>query len=865
MSASIISAPAAPLPAQAARPLNAFRAWGLGLAAATAAQLLQPALWPLPAYVLCLVLGLAMLVLARAGLSGLRALPRSRALHGAAYVVAGALLGLGGAGLQGSVAMRQQLAPALEGQELQLSGHVAGLPVQLADSVQFTFDTHNPPPGVPARVQLSWYSPPDVAALQPGSVWQLSVRLRAAHGTINFHGFDYELYLLERGVGGVGTVRPRGTQRELSRDVPWRYALDALRSRLDARIARALGDAPYAGVVQALAVGDQSAIARDDWRVFRDTGVGHLMSISGLHVTMFAWLAAGVAGWAWRRSTRLMLWCPAPTAAAWVGLGVAAAYAAVAGWGVPAQRTLFMLAVALLARLGGRRHAAFDVLLAALVGVVLLDPWALLQAGFWLSFAAVAFLFWGGNSDDARRAAGGDTRSASGGDARTASGGDVHGAAAQGWRSRLAAAARTQAVATLALAPLTVLFFHQLSLVSPLANAVAIPLVSLVVTPLAVIGLLLPAPLSTAAWQGAHALIALLQAGLQVLAASPLAVVSLPAPSGLVLALALAGVALLVAPAVGALRWMGALLLAPLLLLAPPRPAPGAFEAQFLDVGQGTAVLIRTAQHTLLYDAGPAYPAGSDAGERIVLPLLRALGTPRLDALVVSHRDTDHSGGAASALGAWPDAPVYSSMPAAELPAAAHVTPCVAGQRWQWDGVQFDMLHPLAGDYARVLKPNAMSCVLKVSAAAGAGGAGGASVLLTGDAEAAQEAAMLARDAPALRATVLLVGHHGSKTSSSSAFLAAVQPQVAVVQAGYRSRYGHPQPGVMARYAAAGIPVHRTDCEGGLRWASDAPGQWLQARAERWRYWRHTGGTSCAGTTLAKPSDSAVIDFEEAP
>lgn len=837
--AGIISAPRAAIDSAARSPGTGFRAFGLGFAAASAAQLLQPALWPAQAYGALLALAPA-LALALGLWLVLRPM-RSRAAaplrHTLVWVCVGAALGFGAAGLQGVGAMREQIAPQLEGQEFVLQGHVASLPLRLNDSVQFTFDVAEPPPGVPQRVQLSWYAPPDERALQPGTRWQLTLRLRAPHGTINFHGFDYELHLLERGIGAVGTVRPRGEQRLLSRDVPWLYALDALRARLKARIAQALDGAPYQGVVQALAIGDQSAIARDDWRVFRDTGVGHLMSISGLHVTMFAWLAGLVAGWAWRRSPALMLRWPAPQAAGWVGLAAATLYTALAGWGVPAQRTLFMLAVTVLARQGGRRHGAFDVLLAALVGVVLLDPWALLQAGFWLSFAAVAFLFWGGGSVAA-----------------------AHAGAQPGWREQLRAAARTQAVATLALAPLTVLFFQQLSLVSPLANALAIPLVSLLVTPLSVLGLLLPAPLSDGLWHAAHALLAGLQAVLQGLASAPVASLALPAPSAASLALALIGVTVLVAPAIGALRWAGLPLLLPLLLISPARPRPGEFEAQFIDVGQGTAVFVRTATHELLYDTGPAYPAGSDAGERIVLPLLHALGAHTPDQVVVSHRDSDHAGGLASVLGTWPKAPLLSSMLADELPPEARLTPCVAGQHWAWDGVRFEVLHPTAEDYARTLKPNAMSCVIKVNSASGA------SLLLTGDAEAAQEAAMMARDMPALRSTVLLVGHHGSKTSSSAAFLAAVQPQAAVVQAAYRSRYGHPHPTVMARYAQAGIPMHRSDCEGGLRWRSAAPAQWAQARALRWRYWRHTGGVSCVGTTLANfDSQSAVTDFEEAP
>lgn len=790
---------------------------------------MQPQLWAVSRYAAALAVGLAAAVVAVAWRA-----PAARAAGMARWLLiaaSGALIGWAAAGLQGTAAIGDRLDPALEGQDLTLDGVIAGLPNVSEQGVGFAFEPRGAAAGVPGRVQLTWYSPPDAAALRPGTQWRLTVRLRAPHGTVNFHGFDYELYLLERGIGGVGYVRPRGERQLLGRDVPWPYAVDALRDRIKRRIDALLGDAPYKGVVQALAVGDQSAIDRDDWRVFRDTGIGHLMSISGLHVTMFAWLAGLLAGASWRLSPRLMLRCPAPTAAGWIGLAAATLYTAIAGWGVPAQRTLFMLAVAIVARQTGKRYAWFDVLLAALIGVVLLDPWALLQAGFWLSFAAVGYLFWGGTQAAAQPG--------------------------EGWRTRLHAAVHTQAVATLALAPLTVLFFQQLSLVSPLANALAIPLVSLVVTPLAVVAMLLPSPLADALWWTAHGLLALLQQVLEWLAGLPHAVASLPAPETAALLFALAGIALLVAPAVGRLRWLGLPMLLPLLLIAPPRSAPGEFEAQFMDVGQGTAVLVRTARHDLLYDTGPRYASGNDAGERIVAPMLRALGVRRLDALLISHRDSDHAGGAASILGVWPATRTITSVDGDELPGASNIERCAAGQRWEWDGVRFELLHPLPGDYGRSLKPNAMSCVLKVTAAHGA------SVLLTGDAEAPQELAMIARDAAALRATVLLVGHHGSRTSSSDAFLDSVRPQAAVIQVGYRSRYGHPHPAVLARYAARGIAVHRADCEGGLAWSSAKPQAWRQARAQRWHYWRHTGGAGCAGTVLATAVQAPDADFEE--
>jgi competence protein ComEC len=799
-------------------PVNLFRWAVLPMVVAIAAQLQQPALWRLGVYAWMLAAGVAGIVLcyravSRAGAS------RARWALRFASLISGSLLGFGLAGVHGQLATRGGLDPALEGKDVVITGHVAQLPVQAGEALRFVFEADMRPRGMPERVQLSWYGMPDPAALVPGSRWQLTVRLRAPHGLMNLHGFDYELYLLERGIQAAGYVRSSSTNVRERANTPYRYWLTELRHTLKQRIDVALGDAPYKGVVQALAMGDQSAIDRDEWRVFRDTGVGHLMSISGLHVTMFAWLAALAAGGLWRRSSTLMLWLPAPTAARWIGFAVAASYALTAGWGVPAQRTVWMLLVATLAMHGGLRFAWVDVLLAALAVVLVFDPWAVLQPGYWLSFAAVAFLFWGAQREAATLHQADHTQAI---------------ARWLGMWQAIKAAARVQMVATLSLVPLTVLFFQQVSLVSPLANALAIPVVSLLVTPTAVLALLLPAPVSTVLWHAAHEALAVMHLFLEWLAAWPAATVSLAAPAPLAFVLALLACAVLLAPAIGALRWMGVPMLLPLWLVQPGLPPAGEMQVHFIDVGQGTAVLVRTARYAMLYDTGPSYASGSDAAERAVVPMLRALGVRKLDVLVISHRDSDHAGGAATVLGALQADRVVTSMTADELPLAKSIERCAAGLRWQWDGVRIEVLHPSRDDYELGIKPNGLSCVLKVTAASGP------SMLLAGDIEQAQEWRLLATDEKALAATVLLAPHHGSKTSSSAPFLQAVQARAAVVQVSYRSRYGHPHPEVLARYQVAGVAVMRTDCDGALFWRSDAPEVWVKAREERWQYWRHT-------------------------
>jgi competence protein ComEC len=526
------------------------------------------------------------------------------------------------------------------------------------------------------------------------------------------------------------------------------------------------------------------------------------MSISGLHITMFAWLAALLVGGLWRRSSRLCLWWPAPSAALVGGVLLAASYALFSGWGVPSQRTVLMLASVGLLRLSGRRWPWPQVWLLTCAVVVAVDPWALTQAGFWLSFVAVGVLF----ATDSGAASAGVT----------------------GVKARLRSMFQEQWVITLALTPLTLLLFGQVSVVALVANALAIPWVTLVVTPLAILGVLVP-PL----WDLAALAIAALDAYLRLLAALPLASISVaqaPLWAGIA---GVAGGLLLAMPWPWSLRLMGLPLMLPVLLWQAPRPAPGQFELLAADVGQGNAVLVRTAQHALLYDTGPRFGRDSDAGHRVLVPLLRAFDV-QLDRLMLSHRDSDHTGGALAVLAMQPQAELLGSIEDDhELQTVRQATRCVAGQHWRWDGVDFDVLHPQAADYAVVSKNNAMSCVLRVSN-------GARTALLVGDIEQAQEALLIGRQgARALKADVLLVPHHGSRFSSSAAFLDAVQPQIALVQAGYRNRFGHPAAPVLVRYQERHIRLIDSPHCGATTWQSAQPDQVKCQRAQALRYWHH--------------------------
>ncbi|MBI5270909.1 MAG: DNA internalization-related competence protein ComEC/Rec2 [Burkholderiales bacterium] len=822
---------------------SAAGGWVAALAAAwlagTALQLQQAQAWPTGAY--GALAGVAALGLAASRL-GRPGTPRRLLL-----VVAAAALAFALAGWRGALRLADRLDPALEGVDMVVTGRVVGLPQPGPEGSVFLLDTEaaQRPGGealrVPARLRLGWTRSRDGAGGVDGPVpragerWRLPVRLKQPHGVLNPEGFDAELWLFEQGIGATGQVRASAPRELALLDGPraWhpRDRLDAARQGWrDAALLHG-ADPVAAGVVAALAVGDQSAIDAPAWAVFRQTGVAHLMSISGLHVTLFAWLAAGVVGRLWRRSRRLVHAWPAPAAARWGGVALAAGYAALAGWGVPAQRTVGMLAGTALIQGLGLRWPPLLVCAAAGAMVAALDPWALLQPGFWLSFTAVALLI-------ASQAAPAADEAPAGPRAR--------------WAAWLRAGLHQQVVATLALAPLTLVMFEQISLVGFVANLVAVPWVTAVVTPLALAGLVWPGAWTLAGWA-----LAPLWLGLQAAASAPWAVWTVPAAPAWAAAQGLAGGALLVLPLPWRARFAGLPLLLPLLWPAVPRPAAGQFELVVADVGQGSAVLVRTAQPLLLHDAGPRYGLDSDAGERVLLPLMRALGECRIDRLVLSHRDTDHVGGAAAVLQAMAVDEVLSSLEpghplrTARGPGGEPVPhrECAAGQSWAWDGVRFEVLHPPPGGLAAApyeASSNARSCVLRVVAS------DGRAALLTSDIEAAQEQALAAsaEASAGLRADVLVVPHHGSRTSSSDDLLAAVRPRIAVLQAGYRNRYGHPHPMVLARYAGASVPVVRTDHCGAWVWSDDGATCTRDVRRRYW-HWRPSAEPPEGGAVVA--------------
>ncbi len=747
--------------------------------------------------------------------------------HCTMVAAAAGALGLAHAAWRAEARLADELPAAWEGVDIAIVGIVDELPQASPRGTRFAFAVERiETPGaiVPARLALAWYAaqkqdgasepPPPLAA---GERWRMVVRLKRPPGPVNPNGFDIEAWLLENNLRATGYVRSDGRNARLD---PFAGRpsdhVERARAQVRARILAALPGAQYAGVIVALTIGDQRAIPEAQWRVFARTGISHLISISGLHVTVFAALAGGLAHALARRSTRLTTRLPARKVAAVVGVTAAAAYVLLAGAQIPAQRTLLMLVVAAVGLWLGRPGTASIVWLWALVVVVAWDPWAGVTPGFWLSFGSVGLLLYA----NAGRLA---SPPPAGRWARIARG--------------LRLATRTQMLVTVGLVPMTLALFQQVSVISPLANALAIPVVTFVVVPLVLAGIVLPVDML---WHAAHGVFAAMMVPLVGLSALPGAVWQQHAPPAAAVALALAGVVLVAAPRGVPARALGALCFVPLFVILPARPPPGAFRMTVLDVGQGLAVVVETHSHSLLYDTGPRYNDDADAGGRIVAPFLRAAGIAALDTLVVSHKDSDHSGGAVTLLQTVPVDRLLSSLPedsvivGARDASGGRLERCLAGQRWDWDGVRFDVLHPTPAQYADPrIKANDLSCVVRIDSGHG-------SAIVAGDIEAKSEQDLLRRDPGALKTDVLVVPHHGSRTSSLPAFVAATAAQIAVFTPGYRNRFGHPRPDVVARYVAAGAAIRRTDLDGAVS-VSFGPGS--VPKAEAWRardrrYWR---------------------------
>ncbi|WP_338513301.1 DNA internalization-related competence protein ComEC/Rec2 [Pseudomonas poae] len=675
------------------------------------------------------------------------------------FALAFFLFGVSWACVSAQWALDDRLTSALDGQTRWLEGRVVGLPQQTSSGVRFELaDSRSRNARLPRRIRVSWHGGP---AVHSGERWRLAVTLKRPSGLLNVHGFDHEAWLLAQRIGATGTVKD-GERLTPARNA-WR---DALRQRLMAVDAQGR----EAGLA-ALVLGDGSGLADEDWQVLQDTGTVHLLVISGQHVGLLAGLIYGLIALLARYGCWPATWPWLPWAC---GLAFVAAlgYALLAGFGVPVQRACVMVGLVLLWRLRFRHLGAWWPLLLALNGVLVLEPLASLQPGFWLSFGAVAVLI-------------------------LAFGGRL------GPWSLWQAWTRPQWLIAIGLFPLLLILGLPISLSAPFANLIAVPWISLVVLPLALLGtVLLAVPLvgEVVLWLAGGVLDLLFQ-GLALLAGYLPAWIPAEVPLGYWL-VSLAGAVIVLLPGGVPFRLLGW----PMLLLAvfPPRePVPhGWAEVLQLDVGQGQAIVLRTRHHTLLYDAGPRSRA-TDLGARVVLPSLKKLGIASLDLMLISHADADHAGGAAAVARGLPVKRVVGGETDG-LPGFLGTQPCLSGERWEWDGVSFELWQ-----WPGAVDGNPKSCVLQVQA-------NGERLLLTGDIDRAAERALL--DSPlAQRTDWLQVPHHGSRSSSSRPFVQQLAPTSVLISRGRGNAFGHPHAQVMERYRALGSRVYDSAEHGAVR------------------------------------------------
>ncbi len=709
------------------------------------------------------------------------------------------LLAFAWSGWRAGDAMGARLPDRLAGSDFDVIGTVAELPRRQQGVSRFRLRVEQASLGARAFkldgvLNLAWYRKPGPAP-RACERWQLHLRLKPPRAMLNPGGRDSERQALQAGVVAVGYVRNGGSNQKLSGN---NWCIDRLRGRISAAVAAQLGDSRAVPLLQALAVGDKRGLDDHDWQVARVAGVSHLLAISGFHIGVAALLGMWLAGLLWRGVRHHGQSWPRQVWQVLAGFSVALVYALLAGMSLPTQRALIMIGVVCLARVWRRGSSPLNSLSLALMAVLIVDPSAVLSAGLWLSFAGVAFLLLGLVSES-------------------------------GWQSWFTQLGRAQGLMTVALLPLTVWFFGQASVVGAPANLVAVPLVSLLVVPLTLLGSvawLFSAQVAGVLWQLAAWLMLGMWHALEYVTAWPMAQWYLPQASWLSLLLAMLGALWLLAPRGLPARWLGLLLFLPLLSPQSDLPSAGGFQVTMLDVGQGLSVVVRTRHHTLVYDAGARYPSGFDLGKAVVIPALHAQGVRQLDMLMVSHGDNDHAGGAPAVARMWPAAELLGSEPdRTHLPLSL----CRSGQHWRWDGVSFRVVHP---DDPWPQGSNDGSCVLLIS------GTGGR-VLLTGDISRLVEP-VVAQRVGAGAPLVLLVPHHGSKSSSSEPFLRQLSPRMALVSAGWHSRFGHPAKQVAARYRRKGIRLYNTAESGAVTVGFPADGPpYVRARlrCDQHHYW----------------------------
>jgi len=682
--------------------------------------------------------------------------------------------------IRADMTLSNHLDTALEGKDVVVEGVIASMPRVGERSLRFDFDVNqlsfdNKAYASPGRIRLSWYD--KTPQLIPGELRTFTVKLKRPHGNLNPGGFDYEAWLFQERIRAVGYVRSEHIQPESGLpENRWRYALARFRQAVMDHLQIMLSGLEHTGIIMALAVGERQSLDNHDWAVLRATGTNHLLAISGLHIGLVAGLGLLFFSWLWSRSAWLCLRLPARQAGLISGFLLALLYSALAGFAIPTQRALIMLMVFVGGSLLKRSIAPAYLLAIALIAVLVWDPFAVMSVGFWLSFAAVSLLIYGMSGRLAVRS--------------------------WWWRWGWA-----QCLLAVGLLPFLLFMFFQVSLIAPLANIIAVPWMSFLVVPLVLFSTLISFlfnDLGIVLFTITDRLIAVLWYTLEWMAALPIAQWTQHAPPVWALLCGVVGAVWLIAPKGIALRWVGVIWLLPLLMIVPDRPLKGQFEMTLLDVGQGLSAAIITRNHALVYDAGVSLGDNFDMGRQVVVPFLRYRGISMLDVVVVSHGDNDHIGGVNSVIEALDVQRLLTSVPQ-EIDnfKAEHC----AQQSWTWDEVYFEILHPEHSDTH--WEGNNASCVLRISS-------GEDSILLTGDIEQAAELSLVARLRDDLSTDILVAAHHGSKTSSTIAFVDVVQAKIVLFPVGYRNRWNFPATQIVNRFTATGAQVYDTAQEGAI-------------------------------------------------
>ncbi len=690
------------------------------------------------------------------------------------FILLGCLWALFRAGM----ILSDELSVDLEGKTLIAEGRVVSLPEYRDKGIRFEFEIEKLVTGDgkvfpgPGKVRLNWYE--GKAEMIPGQIWQLSVRLKRPYGFMNPGGFDYEAWLFQYRIKATGYVVNRATNSYTGLSAGG--TINRIRYLLRQGINNNLDGSTYTGLIAGLSIGDRSQISKAANDTLIRTGTNHLLSISGLHISLVAGLFYFLVLKFWSFSGTLPLRIAAPRVAILAAIIAACGYAVLAGLSIPTQRSLIMVTVIMLGIFSHRRYPFSKVFCTALLSVLVLDPFATLNAGFWLSFSAIAIIAYGMSCRV-----------------------DVDNL---WWRW-----GRTQYLVAIGLMPVLLLLFGQYSTAGMLANLVAIPWVSFITTPLALAGTVLVSlfePAGRLFLQLADGSLDLLWPFLEWLANMEGAVWQQPSISVWVMGAGIIGAMILLQPEGLPARWVGLVWMLPLFFPLKQRPDENELWFTLLDVGQGLSAVIHTRNHTLVYDTGASFSENFNAGSAVVVPYLRELGVDTIDTLIISHGDNDHIGGSKDVLAAFPKTPVLTSVP--DKIKHHSVAECLAGQSWQWNGVDFRMLHPSETDGNT---GNNRSCVLKVSTA-------GYAILLSGDIEKQVENQLIKKYSGELAAQILVAPHHGSKTSSTTGFINTVAPEMVLFPVGYRNRFKHPNQDIIDRYENRGISMYDTARHGAM-------------------------------------------------